>query len=59
MEACKSAECIGDSILQIILVEIELFELGETSDGFRNLPREEVASEVCAQEKMRSREEVW
>ena len=46
VEARKCAESIGDSILQIILVEVELFELGEKTDGLGDFPCEEVAPKI-------------
>ena len=52
MELRKLVEGIGDRILKIVLIEIELFELGEASDRFRNLAREEVATEICVIRKL-------
>lgn len=52
MELREAIEGIGDSMLEIVLVEIELFELGKTSNRFRNLAREEVATEICEKRKM-------
>lgn len=51
MELREPIEGIGDSILEIVLVEIELFELVKKSNGFRNLAREEVATEICVKRK--------
>ena len=61
MELCKPVKGIGDSKLEIVLIKVKLFELGKTSDGFRNLAREEVTTKICFNEivkKERRRKDV-